>query len=615
MKKIFLISFLAFIVILFPIFSNATVCNGQQVTGPQNLLTRSSPENKIEIMIQVGIYDIDTTNLSAEVDIHLNIVIPENRKQDNLDVWIAGGGDANLVCARIWRTSEATGYSGDYPITHWLIGGNPELYPFESYYIRFPIIPFLAKGELDFGFIFSEDSSASFQGDKTRALMKTFKTKGDGLNEVKVSFENYSITVYGLEGQYLENYPMLRVQIERRESFGFLILSPIFLAYAFLVSSFLIKVPDAPERKKGINGGLRNRLTIYLALFALSIAFFFSVRTIAPYPVVLSLMEIFVINLSICVSLCGIFSIVSNRLLRNLNLAALISCVLATFLVLWSQFLESTIMPVLITLLVPILVFLIPTLYLLFSWLRRGGFKEVGIAFIIFFISVPLILTVSIPSLQNSLPLSANTPWGIITSVWIHGDINHLIANLYHFVGWGTLFLIANMRSGIGARRYSSKVFLRTIFISAFVANAFYLIYGGTSVSRGSSGVGYASMGVLLAYALCNLLMWATTLKSRQGIWHKLRKIKLRKIKRESNKKFDKRFLIYIVRLLSVSIVIAVPLFLIPQIILAPESFFGKVSEGVNVFVHGLGFLLAFLVSFPLFYFYQFSKNVKKKGF
>jgi len=163
------------------------------------------------------------------------------------------------------------------------------------------------------------------------------------------------------------------------------------------------------------------------------------------------------------------------------------------------------------------------------------------------------------------------------------------------------------MRSGVEARRYSSKVFLSTIFISAFVANALYLMGGGTSISRGSSGVVYASMGILLAYALST---WTTTL---QEIWHKLRMIKLRKTKRKSNIKLDKRFLIFIVEWFSVLIVISVPLFLIPQVILAPESFFGTVSGGVNVFVHKLGFYLGLLLSLILFYFYQFSKKKERK--
>lgn len=370
MKRIFLIP-LALCAFLVPILSNATLCDAQQVTGPQNLLTQSSSENKIEVEIQIGIYEIDVSNLSAEVDIVLTVRFPYKREIDNLDIWITGGGDASISCTLLERENTRTSYMGTYSRTHWLIGGSPEFYPFESYYINFPIFPHISQWEFDFGFIFGERSSASFQGDKTRDLMRTFKTK-DAINAVQVSFENYGITTYGPEGQYIENYPMLRVHIEKEERFGILILSPVFLAYAFLASSFMIKVPGAPKRKRDLGVNLRNRLTIYLALFAFSIGFFFSIGSISPSE--LSLAAVLGLNLSICVSLSGIFSIASNTISKNLNLVALISCAVSTYLVLWSQFLGGTTI-VSITLGVPILIFLIPALII--CWLHRTEFKVV----------------------------------------------------------------------------------------------------------------------------------------------------------------------------------------------------------------------------------------------
>lgn len=376
MKKIFWISFLAFFVILIPTLSNATLCDTQQVTGPQNLLTQSSSENKIEIMIQVGIYEIDLSNLSAEVDIVLTVQFPYERESDDLDVWIAGGGDASISCTLLERDNTKTSYTGTHSRTHWLIGGNPELYPFESYHINFPIFPSTSQWEFDFGFIFGERSSASFQGDKRRALTEIFKTENES-NIVQVSFKNYPLSTVGLEGQYQEYYPMLRVHIEREERFGTLILSPVFFAYAFLVFSFMIKVPESPKRKRDLGGSLRNRLTIYLVLFTFSIGFFFSIGSISPYSFVLSLAEVLVLNLSICVSLSGIFSIVSSTTFKNLNLAALISCVVSTYFVLWSPFLGNMTMPVLIVLLIPMLIFLIASAVSMLLWLHRAEFKVV----------------------------------------------------------------------------------------------------------------------------------------------------------------------------------------------------------------------------------------------
>lgn len=351
MKRIFLVS-LTFCTFLVPILSNATLCDAQPVTGPQNLLTQSSPENKIEMDIRVWIHDVNLTNLGAEVTIFLKVQFPYKRVSDNLDVWLFGDGEASISCTLSERDNTRTSYIGWHDQTRWLIQGNQEFYPFENYYTRFKIFPYLEPWEENYGFIFSENSGACFSGDKGAALKKTFKTTENG--RIPISPENYSELVFGKK-----NYPMLRVHIEKEERFGILILAPVFLAYALLASSFMIKVPGAPKRKRDLGVNLRNRLTIYLALFAFSIGFFFSIGSISPSE--LSLAAVLGLNLSICVSLSGIFSIASNTISKNLNLVALISCAVSTYLVLWSQFLGGTTI-VSITLGVPMLIFLVPVL-------------------------------------------------------------------------------------------------------------------------------------------------------------------------------------------------------------------------------------------------------------
>jgi hypothetical protein len=297
------------------------------------MLSTSSSENKIEVLVQVGIYDIDPSNMSAEAHVHLNVIFPYKRSNENLLVLMPGG--PSITCSLALQTENSTNYSGDSDITQWLISGTPELYPFESYSIDFPVVPLISKYEENFGFIFSTSSLATFTGDKTRTLVTKFTTNGNSYGSLQVTLENYAMATASPEGSSTENYPMLVVHTARRENFGILILSPVFLAYALLASSFMLKVPETRKRSRASRENLRNRLTIYLALFAFSVGFFFYISPLSPIE--LSIAELIVLNLSICVSLSGVFSIFSDAVQKNLNALALIACIISTTLVLILQ--------------------------------------------------------------------------------------------------------------------------------------------------------------------------------------------------------------------------------------------------------------------------------------
>lgn len=221
------------------------------------------------------------------------------------------------------------------------------------------------------------------------------------------------------------------------------------------------------------------------------------------------------------------------------------------------------------------------------------GFKSVEIALVLFFTAnVLLYLLIYLrPSLVDSLSLSANRPWGIVTSAFVHKDLGHLGSNLLFFSIWCIFFVYANAFVDVETRRHSSKVFLWMIFISGFLADALlfsrWRLSGTSTNSWGASGVVYASAGVLMASALRNF----------EYSWRDLFKDKTGKLKR----KFG-------ILIWSIFIVTVLVLYVIQD----PKTFLA-VAPGVNVFAHGYGFLLGFFLYWPSFYFTSLRNRIKSK--
>ena len=139
------------------------------------------------------------------------------------------------------------------------------------------------------------------------------------------------------------------------------------------------------------------------------------------------------------------------------------------------------------------------------------GFRSVGIAFTLFsLLNLALFLLITLhPPLLEGLWLSADRPWGILTSAFVHRDLGHLVSNLRGFMLAAGFFVVVNLHNRVRARRYSSRIFLWLIFLSGFVANGIgFLAWYWAGVSGvhswGASGIVYAGIGALLASALCN---------------------------------------------------------------------------------------------------------------
>lgn len=193
------------------------------------------------------------------------------------------------------------------------------------------------------------------------------------------------------------------------------------------------------------------------------------------------------------------------------------------------------------------------------------------------FLAYLLVLTLSImayasiaifPSLSDTLLASSQTPWGVITSIFIHLESQHLIANMVAFLVFLVLFVVINIFLPQEEKMRRERFLLLNIFVSAILSNLMWIILLPNVNATGASGLVYASEGVMLGFALLNSL--------------KLKDI--RKCCPEKGK------LVLGIRIFNVIVFLSVFL----QIVLAPIAFL-NVSPRVNIFVHGIAFYISFV--------------------
>jgi len=219
---------------------------------------------------------------------------------------------------------------------------------------------------------------------------------------------------------------------------------------------------------------------------------------------------------------------------------------------------------------------------------QTSEFKPVGVAFTIF--SLLNLATFGIitlwPNMTETLWLSADRPWGILTSVFVHKDSSHLIGNLEFFLIWSLLFLLINWHFNKETRQMYAKVFLWLIFLSAFVTNTAEFIVrwlpsGVTNVgSWGASGIVYAAAGMCMASALTVLAISLTGLTQLGDL-----KLKIGR--------------------LSFGVLVATLLTL--YVVQDPRTFL-NVAPNVNVYAHGYSFLIAFFTGLVLFLIWSYRK-------
>ena len=179
----------------------------------------------------------------------------------------------------------------------------------------------------------------------------------------------------------------------------------------------------------------------------------------------------------------------------------------------------------------------------------------------------------SFPATMCLLSDSPRTPWGIVTSMFVHGSFwPHYSVNMILLFSLALAFALTNDSIPAMERRFRQTVFIFGMFLSGALANAVFLwTYGH---SYGASGLVYAAWGITSVFCLFNALL--RDRQSQDVVPCHSDSPNLRRARRNRLA----NFVVFVV--------------LIGAAFLSP-TFFLSAGPGVNVLVHALSFLFAFM--------------------
>ena len=178
------------------------------------------------------------------------------------------------------------------------------------------------------------------------------------------------------------------------------------------------------------------------------------------------------------------------------------------------------------------------------------------------------------PFLIQYLCTTQTTPWGIITSIFVHRDLNHFMSNMISLLLYTALFIFTNMNLSEHEKKRRSVFFLRVVFLSATLANVGWIIVAPNIFSAGSSGAVYASLGIMFGFSLIN------------------------SIPSSFQKEVLRQHLHDFCRISNISVFVVFFFWIMLNI-----EIFLSIAPNVNVFAHGMGFnisLFLVLVNFLL---------------
>ena len=213
-------------------------------------------------------------------------------------------------------------------------------------------------------------------------------------------------------------------------------------------------------------------------------------------------------------------------------------------------------------------------------------FRPALIGFLIVLILSVLLLAVTTEnqSIYNLLSDSRQTPWGVVTSIFVHSGSVHLASNVTALFTYVVLFVLVQGSLTPSDKKRRSQFLLLDIFISGILANILFLLVS-TGSAAGASGVVYASEGVVTGFAL--FTAFPNRLTSEGLREHLLSK-------RQRSRGLP-------------GLVIFIVLFL--EATLFPRVFL-NVEPGVNAFAHFWAFEISF-ISVMLFVLYRWKKTGK----
>jgi len=180
----------------------------------------------------------------------------------------------------------------------------------------------------------------------------------------------------------------------------------------------------------------------------------------------------------------------------------------------------------------------------------------------------------SFPATICVLSDSPRTPWGIVTSLFVHESFaGHYLPNMIGLFAFAFFFARTNDSLPEARRESRQRVFIGGMFASAIAANLVWLWLSRDASGRinyGSSGLVYAALGVTLAYSLDNLAVGVLRILNRAHV------------------PFDRSDLRSFLSNLFVFALLA-------GVALVSPATFLSAGPGVNVLAHGLGFFFTFV--------------------
>jgi len=137
-----------------------------------------------------------------------------------------------------------------------------------------------------------------------------------------------------------------------------------------------------------------------------------------------------------------------------------------------------------------------------------------------FLCMIILLVTNFFPFVREIMSLSWRTPWGIITSILVHHDIEHFLLNFQAMMTFLLFYILLNMINQ--EMKINGLSFYFSPFISAILANMLSLLIFPEYTSLGASGVYSAMEGYDFALALTYLITNFKNIKSLSGLNKKI---------------------------------------------------------------------------------------------
>ncbi len=168
--------------------------------------------------------------------------------------------------------------------------------------------------------------------------------------------------------------------------------------------------------------------------------------------------------------------------------------------------------------------------------------------------------------LVNLLAASRATPWGVVTSIFVHIELGHLILNLVGLASFLLIFAFTNLHLPYAAKVQRTNFFLFAIVCATILANLLWILVTNLR-SIGASGLIYASEGGVAGFCLLNLWQMYDEIRHKDNVekWG-----------------FFLNFIILLA--------------LAAWMILSLTSFLGY-EPNANVLIHGLAFVFALVIS------------------